>query len=346
MPTKTLSQQVGFIVPLNPPDSHLLIVSFRPTAPARCLLLCWLCAFKIPVAYDQLSSDISASAMPDTPPDSNFMPRKEFLRDQPRTANAFSLMTISGSSFIRMYSFPAALIATLRRLFDQLSLVTAFREDVPQGLYEFTLDGKPWSSPKSVNSERLILQLLTVIYQYGYSFLSTIDYGREHDDRLAMAFSKPRSPSPSPRSSSPMGNVSQSSQDRPVKKIPFALSFPSATLLRVINPPLHMTPAILQAVRGSWPRGVVSEKKIGDASYEFKLKGYRCKFQSFHEMFSPSKCVDYRVPRGHIRERFPSPYSNTPFFSGYPFFFPSRFSFPVKSLACKRSLDLYWFSPT
>jgi hypothetical protein len=32
----------------------------------------------------------------------------------------------------------------------------------------------------------------------------------------------------------------------------------------------------LQAVRGSWPRGVVSERKIGDASYEFKLKGYRC----------------------------------------------------------------------
>ena len=223
--------------------------------------------------------------MPDTLPDSMFMPRKEFLRDQPRTANGFSLMTISGSSFIRMYSFPAALIATLRRLFVQLSLVMAFREDVPQELYEFTLDGKPWSSPKSVNSERLILQVLTIIYQYGYSFRSTIDYGREHDDRLAMAFSKPRF-SPSPQ---PMENVSRSSQDRLVREIPFALSFPSATLLRVINPPLHMTPAILQAVRGSWPRGVVSEKKIGDASYEFKLKGYRCKFHSYHDTFSFSK---------------------------------------------------------
>lgn len=210
--------------------------------------------------------------MPDTLPDSIFMPRKEFLRDQPRTANAFSLMTISGSSFIRMYSFPAALIANLRRLFDQLSLVTSFREDVPQGLYEFTLDGKPWSSPKSVSSERLILQVLAIIYQYGYSFLSTIDYGREHDDRLAMAFSKPTFSS-SPRSGIPIGNMLQ--------EIPFALSFPSATLLRVINPPLHMTPAILQAVRGSWPRGVVSEKKIGNTSYEFKLKGYRCKLQSY-----------------------------------------------------------------
>lgn len=284
--------------------------------------------------------------MPDTPPDSNFMPRKEFLRDQPRTANAFSLMTISGSSFIRMYSFPAALIATLRRIFDQLSLVTAFREDVPQGLYEFTLDGKPWSSPKSVNSERLILQVLTVIYQYGYSFLSTIDYGREHDDRLAMAFSKPRSSSPSPRSGSPFGNVSQSSQDRSVRKIPFALSFPSATLLRVINPPLHMTPAILQAVRGSWPRGVVSEKKIGDASYEFKLKGYRCKFQNHHEWFSFSTSIEYRVPRRHVCERFPSSYSNTPYFPGYPFFFPPRFSVPVKPIARQRSLDLYRFGST
>lgn len=216
--------------------------------------------------------------MTTTPPDSSFIPRKEFIRDQ-RITNAFSLLAISGSSFIRLYSFPAVLITSLRRLFDQRGLTIAFREDIPQNLYEFTLDGKPWASPKSVQSERLLVDILAVVYQHGYSFLSTIDYGRENDDRLAVAFSKPVSVSSS-RSGSPMppgspGTIT-SGQEQALKKVPFALSFTSATLLRVINPPLHSTPAILQAVRGAWPRGVVSEKKIGDASFEFKLKGYKC----------------------------------------------------------------------
>jgi hypothetical protein len=217
-----------------------------------------------------------------TPPDSSFVPRKEFIRDQ-RTVNAFSLLAISGSSLIRLYSFPVVLITSLRRLFDQRGLTMGSREDIPQNLYEFTLEGKPWSSPKSVNSERLLVDILAVIYQHGYSFLSTIDYGREADDRLAVAFSRPMSSSPSgspmpvsPLPSSSGTNLPSQVGDKAVKKVPFALSFSSATLLRVINPPLHSTPAILQAVRGSWPRGVVAEKKIGDASYEFKLKGYRC----------------------------------------------------------------------
>jgi hypothetical protein len=223
--------------------------------------------------------------MPNASPDSNFIPRREFIRDQ-RTANAFSLLAISGSSLIRLYSFPGVLITSLRQLFDQRSLTAAFREDIPHSLFEFTLEGKPWSSPKSVHSERLLVDILIVIYQHGYSFLSTIDYGRENDDRLAVAFSKPTSAPPSPQPGSPIPssprlnssgtNLSSQAGDNSPKKVPFALSFASATLLRVINPPLHSTPAILQAVRSSWPRGVVSEKKIGDASYEFKLKGYKC----------------------------------------------------------------------
>lgn len=55
--------------------------------------------------------------------------------------------------------------------------------------------------------------------------------------------------------------------------LPFALSFPSSTLLRVINPPLSNSPAILQAARSGWPRGVISENKEGDQTYEFRLKG-------------------------------------------------------------------------
>jgi hypothetical protein len=132
------------------------------------------------------------------------------------------------------------------------------------------------------------VDILAVIFQHGYTFLSSIDYGREPDDRLAMAFAKPSAYQDPPRSGSPFGSslkvdgsASCISQLPKNKKVPFALSFPSGTMLRVIDPPLHSTPAILAAVRGAWPRGVVSEKKVGDASFEFKLKGYKCKYLPF-----------------------------------------------------------------
>ncbi|KAH6902816.1 hypothetical protein BKA70DRAFT_1434434 [Coprinopsis sp. MPI-PUGE-AT-0042] len=127
------------------------------------------------------------------------------------------------------------------------------------------MDGKPWANAKSVTTEKLLLDIFAIIYHAGYSFLSNVDYGRDHDDRLAMAFSRP----------SASEEASPSSTGSLKKRVPFALSFASTTLLRVISPPLHLTPAILQAVRGAWPRGVVSEKKVGDNCYEFKLKGYK-----------------------------------------------------------------------
>ncbi|KAG7450341.1 uncharacterized protein BT62DRAFT_506386 [Guyanagaster necrorhizus] len=210
-----------------------------------------------------------------SPPDSSFMPRREFIREQRHTPNTFSLLAIASSNCIRLYSFPLPVISHLHRFFDQRSLVSAFREDVSHGLYEFALEGKPWTNAKSAATERLLMEILSIIYQHGYSFLSSIDYGRETDDRLAMAFSKP-SANPSFRSDSPLPEGSKISHSDKFKlKVPFALSFPSTTILRVICPPLDTTPAILQAVRGSWPRGVVSERKIGDHSFEFKLKGYR-----------------------------------------------------------------------
>jgi hypothetical protein len=217
-------------------------------------------------------------------PDAGFTPRKEFIRDQRAPPNSFSLLAIASSNFIRLYSFPLPVIAALRRLFEQRSIIATFREDANQNLCEFSLQGKPWASPKSITTEKLLVDVLAIIYQHGYTFLSAIDYGREHDDRLAMAFSKPssspRPATPRPSSQIPDGSGSSFSDKAFNKRIPFALSFPSATMLRVIAPPLHSTPAILQAVRGSWPRGVVSEKRIGDpyGSFEFKLKGYRCPF--------------------------------------------------------------------
>ncbi|KAF7339723.1 hypothetical protein MSAN_02187800 [Mycena sanguinolenta] len=188
-------------------------------------------------------------------------------------------MAIAGPNCIRLYSFPLPFMTALRRLLDSKKLVTALREDIAQQMCEISLGGKPWSSAKSISTEKLLVEIFQVIYAHGYTYLSQIDYGRESDDRLAMAFSKPavRSLSPLSPSDSPLP-VSASLNKQSSRRVPFALSFASATVLRVIAPPLHSTPAILNAVRGSWPRGVVSERKIDDC-FEFKLKGYKW----FHE---------------------------------------------------------------
>lgn len=204
----------------------------------------------------------------------SFIPRKEFIKDH-RVASSFSLLALSGTGFVRLYSFSATIVSALRRLFDQKSLITGVREHAPKHFFEFALDGKPWGRAKSITSEKLIIDILTVIFHYGYVFLSTVDYGREQDDRLAIAFSKPVIP-PSPANALiHHPSASAISLNQP-SRTPFAISFSSATLLRVVGPPLHSTPAVLQAVRGAWPRGVVSEKKVGDSTFEFKLKGYKC----------------------------------------------------------------------
>ena len=220
----------------------------------------------------------------------DFTPRKEFLRQTSHPLNSFALLTFSSSSLIRLYSFPQPVVTTLRRILQYHNAASTYREDALNGYCEFTLVGKPWSNAKSVRSERLVVNVLAVVLQHGYTLISPLDYGRETDDRLALAFSKsfasvPRSPgslSNHPSSASPFHRSSQQSSG-PISPshtslyvVPFAVSFASSTIMRVISPPLDTTPAILQAVRGSWPRGVVSEKKVGDSAYEFKLRGYRC----------------------------------------------------------------------
>ncbi|TBU64978.1 hypothetical protein BD310DRAFT_296010 [Dichomitus squalens] len=203
-----------------------------------------------------------------------FYPRKEFLRDHPRVVSAFALLTLAGTGFVRLYSFPDSVINGLRRLFDHQNLILSVRENAASHFFEFSLDTKPWANVKNLASEKLIVAILAVVFQYGYSFLSTIEYAREHDDRIAIAFSRP---STAPVNSSipvvPNPNASCSTLPQ-AGPLLFAISFPSTSLLRVIEPPLPLTPAILQAVRSAWPRGISYEKKLGD-SYEFKLKGYK-----------------------------------------------------------------------
>lgn len=217
----------------------------------------------------------------------DFTPRKEFLKQASHPLNSFALLTFSSSSLVRLYSFQQSIVATLRRVLQHRRSVSAYREDALNGYCEFALAGKPWSNAKSAKSEKLVVIVLAVILQHGYTFISPLDYGRETDDRLALAFSKPTAAMP--RSSASLSNSSgsrfqrmtpqspgPSSSHANVYVIPFAVSFASATVMRVISPPRDSTPAILQAVRGSWPRGVVSEKKVGESAYEFKLRGYRC----------------------------------------------------------------------
>ncbi|KAG6850826.1 hypothetical protein H0H93_008129 [Arthromyces matolae] len=222
--------------------------------------------------------------MPQPPPDPAFIPRKEFLRDQKSTLSSFAIVTISGASLVRLYSFPSQVIVALRTLFEAPHCLVAFREDIPHRFCEFILAGKPWASPKNIRAEKLLVDIFAVIYQCGFTYLSTLDYGRESDDRVAMAFSMPTSkltnsrPTTPPSTMNPPFRESSGSIDADRSRVastPFALSFLSPTLMRVIAPPLHFTPAILQAVRLSWPRGVVSERKIGDNSFEFKFKGYK-----------------------------------------------------------------------
>ena len=220
----------------------------------------------------------------------DFTPRKEFLRQTSHPLNSFALLSFSSSSLIRLYSFPPSVVTTLRRVLQHRKAVSAYREDALNGYCEFTLVGKPWSNAKSVRSERLVVNVLAVILQHGYTLVSPLDYGRESDDRLALAFSirlaqMPRSSgslsnhtsSASPfHRSSPQSSGPISPSQTSFYVVPFAVSFSSSTTMRVISPPRDTTPAILQAVRGSWPRGVLSEKKVGDSAYEFKLRGYRC----------------------------------------------------------------------
>lgn len=216
-------------------------------------------------AASMLQHNPNPSVLTVSPPDSGFAPRREFLREN-HVASSFALLAVAGAGAIRLSSFPTPLVEAVKRTLEQRAVIRTIREEVELDMYEFNIENKPWTNSKNIESERLLVEILAVIFQHGYNFLSTIDYGREHDDRVSIAFSKPLYPVTSRSGSDGLG----------LMRVPFALSFPSATVLRVINPPLNSTPAILQGVRSAWPRGVISEKNVADKCFEFKLKGYKC----------------------------------------------------------------------
>lgn len=250
------------------------------------------------------------SIVPSTASNSQFTPRKEFIRDQ-RVLSSFSLLSLANSGDVRLYGFPATVINALRRLFEHTRIIRV-REVESTNFFEFTLGGKPWAKSKSPTTDKILVDILAILFQHGYTFLSTLGYGREEDDRIAIAFSKPL-PVPSSAGASPLPNASVATLAQSYK-VPFALSFISDTVMRVVSPPLHSTPAILQAVRGAWPRGVISEKKVGD-SYEFRLSSYKCGFRDLH-VRSPHVYSLFRVSGTYFWYRFTPLHSQRPYIAG------------------------------
>lgn len=217
--------------------------------------------------HNQNSSLLTVSADP------NFTPRREFSPDN-HILSSFALLTIAGAGLIRLSSFSNDVVNAMFDFGRRVGL-SAYREDKELKLYELELIKRPWANSRSINSEKLFLELLTIVLKHNYNYLSTIDYGKEHEDRLAIVFSRPSPSTPQPETGTGTNTLAA---EPPQVRLPFALSFPSSTTLRVIRPPLNSTPAILQGVRSAWPRGVVSEKKVADDCFEFKLKGYGCAF--------------------------------------------------------------------
>jgi hypothetical protein len=281
---------------------------------------------------------------PISPADTTFVPRREFIRDQ-RPASAFSILALSGAALLRLYSFPTDTVFALRKHLENIHVILGSRELPHDNFHELALEGKPWSSPKSMRSEKLLIEIIDVIHLAGHKFLTTMDYGREQDDRIIMAFSR-TFPSPLSNATPPpfhsMSNDSSSVVPHPVKLL-FAISFISQSHLRVIAPPLHLTPAILQTVRGSWPRGVVSEKKAAENVYEFKLKGYKCNviYPIILNDLTHSLPPICRVPRGYLCHRFPSSHSLVTRYLRWLRIHTPHITLPQQSITLQGLMDLH-----
>ena len=208
-------------------------------------------------------SSNTASPFVSSPAGSSFVPRREFAPQPLHHPSSFALLAFSSNNVIRLSNFPSIVVNDLRTRLGAIVGLHSFRENAEHKLCEIVLTGKPWSNNRSLSTEVLLVQVFSVVLSHAYSLLSQLHYGKEHNDRLTFAFTKSGYP------------------DQTRTLIPFALSFTSSTSLRVVCSPLHATPAILQSVRGAWPRGVLSEKKIGEHCYEFKLKGYSCTYSYF-----------------------------------------------------------------
>ncbi|CAE6449463.1 unnamed protein product [Rhizoctonia solani] len=186
-------------------------------------------------------------------PQQTFQPRSEFLRPE-ATPQSYALVALNGADTLRCHNISRSALSALRDTFGNETRL--YGEANGGEIAEFVFRNSPWST-KSVRSETLIVQLFTTLLAHQYTFVTSIDYGRQYLDKLSLTFT---------RAASPNG--------RSAPDAVFALSFVTPTVLRVLYAPLHCTPAILQSVRNTWPRGVKDERKLGNGCWEFRLKGF------------------------------------------------------------------------
>ena len=125
-----------------------------------------------------LQANPNNSALTVSPPDSGFVPRPEFIRDS-HVPSTFALLAIAGTNSVRLSSFSRAPLYSLRLSLESQHLLRTIREDPNVNVVEYTLEGKPWTQQKNPDSEKLFVQILAIIFEHGYRFLSTIDYGRD-----------------------------------------------------------------------------------------------------------------------------------------------------------------------
>ncbi|KAJ1311869.1 hypothetical protein OPQ81_010328 [Rhizoctonia solani] len=182
-----------------------------------------------------------------------FQPRSEFVRTE-ATPQSYALVALNGADTLRCHNISRSVLSALRDAFGNETRLYGEAND--GDIAEFVFRNSPWSN-KSVRSETLIVHLFTTLLEHQYTFVTSIDYGRQYLDKLSLTFT---------RAASQIGRLGG--------ECVFALSFVTPTVLRVLHAPLHCTPAILQAVRSTWPRGVKDERKLGNGCWEFRLKGF------------------------------------------------------------------------
>ncbi|KAG8786337.1 hypothetical protein FRC12_016700 [Ceratobasidium sp. 428] len=183
-----------------------------------------------------------------------FQPRSEFVRTE-TNPKSYALVALNGTDTLRCHHISPTALSALREVFGEE--MRLYGENAESEVAEFVFRNSPWSS-KSIRSETLLTNVFAVLLVHQYTFLTTIDYGRQYLDKLSLTFIRPTS----------------ISNPTPATESIFALSFTAPSILRVVAAPLHATPAILQTVRGAWPRGVKSERKLGNGSWEFRLRGF------------------------------------------------------------------------
>lgn len=154
---------------------------------------------------------------PISPAETTVVPRREFIRNQ-RPSSAFSILVLSGAALLGLYSFPTDAILALQKHSMSSPALASSPTTIFTGSLLESLEGKPWSSPKSMRSEKPLIEIIDVIHHTGHKFLTAMDYGHEQDDRIIMTFSRTfPSPSSNPAPHPPSGfhSMSNDSSTRP-----------------------------------------------------------------------------------------------------------------------------------